>query len=60
MIAGDIAIAAVGDHAGHATELIPDRRPFAIGVRRAFDLKCAGRHAPHEVARKAPAKLGYR
>jgi hypothetical protein len=46
VIAGNPAIGTIGNDARPAAELIPDGGPFAIGARRAFDLKRAAGNTP--------------
>src|SRR5947207_1958111 len=60
VIARHIPIAAICNGAGHAAEIVPDGRAFAIGARSAFNLKCAGGDAPHEILWKAPTQIQNR
>ncbi len=57
VVAGDSAVAAVGDGARLAAEAVPDRRPLAVGLGRAFDLERAGGHTPDEVVGKAAVRI---
>ena len=50
---GYIAIAGIGNGAGHATKLVPDRETLAILLRCTFNLKRAGGYTPHKMGRKA-------
>ena len=50
VIAGDVAMTAVGDLARRVGEAMPDARAGAVGQRRAFDLVGAGRGTPEKSA----------
>jgi hypothetical protein len=46
VVASDIAVGAVFDFAGRASETVPDGFAFAVFVPRTFDLVGGGRNAP--------------
>ena len=60
VIARNIAVAPIGDSAGHAAEIVPDRRAAATRARTTLDLKRARSHSPHEIFRKTLAQLADR
>jgi hypothetical protein len=48
-----VAVGRVTDEvAALAGEVVPDRRPAAVGLRRPFDLQCRGGDAPAEAVGK--------
>lgn len=53
MVAGNVAVIAIMDAAGHIAESIPDGWLAAIGLAGAFDLEGGGGNAEGEVAGKA-------
>ncbi len=58
VVAGDVAVARVGDRAGDAAEAIPDRFALAVLEGGAFDLEGARGHAPYEIGRELQGKVG--
>ena len=58
VVAGDVAVAGVGDHAGHAAEAVPDRFALAVLEGGALDLEGTGGHAPREIGRELQEKIG--
>jgi hypothetical protein len=52
MIAGNQAVARIGDRAGLLAETVPDRPAALLGIGSALDLKRTGRNAEHEVIRQ--------
>jgi hypothetical protein len=57
VVAGDVAVGAVGDRAGHAAEAVPDRLALAVFVGGTLDLERTGRHTLDKAGRETVGKV---
>ena len=56
MVAGDVAVCAIVDHAGFVAEAVPDGLALAVLGRRPLDLVCRRRRPPREIRRETTTR----